>query len=69
LTFFTKRYRYQTVKIDIKILLTADQRYAKFVWVNQHIKDAKDVDAVELYALKGNRDNVAAEWWCCNRCK
>jgi SecD/SecF fusion protein len=50
-------------RADIKILLTAEQRYAKFVWGKPTIiKDAKDkdVDAVELYALKGNRDNVAA---------
>lgn len=48
---------------DIRILLAADQRYAKFVWGKPTtIKDAKskDIDVVELYALKGNRDNVAA---------
>ena len=48
---------------DIRVLLAGDQRYAKFVWSKPtKIKDAKsnDVDAVELYALKGNRDNVAA---------
>ena len=48
---------------DIRVLLAGDQRYAKFVWGKPtKIKDAKsnDVDAVELYALKGNRDNVAA---------
>ncbi|NGY35926.1 protein translocase subunit SecDF [Flavobacterium sp. XN-5] len=48
---------------DIKNLLSADQRYAKFVWGKlTTIRDAKDkdVEAVELYALKGNRDNVAA---------
>jgi SecD/SecF fusion protein len=34
-------------RADIKILLTAEQRYAKFVWENndQDAKD-KDVDAV-----------------------
>ena len=50
-------------RADIKILLGADQRYVKFVWGKPTIiKDAKDkdIDAVELYALKGNRDNVAA---------
>lgn len=50
-------------RADIRILLAADQRYAKFVWGKPTtIKDAKakDIDAVELYALKGNRDNVAA---------
>jgi len=48
---------------DIKNLLSADQRYAKFVWGKlTTIRDAKDkdIEAVELYALKGNRDNVAA---------
>lgn len=50
-------------RADIRILLAADQRYAKFVWGKPTtIKDAKskDIDVVELYALKGNRDNVAA---------
>jgi SecD/SecF fusion protein len=48
---------------DIRILLPAEQRYAKFVWGKATtITDAKDkeIEAVELYALKGNRDNVAA---------
>ncbi|TDE42248.1 protein translocase subunit SecDF [Flavobacterium rhamnosiphilum] len=48
-------------RADIRILLAGDQRYAKFVWGKpMTIKDAKakDIDAVELYALKGNRDNV-----------
>jgi len=48
---------------DVKNLLAADQRYAKFVWGKlTTIKDAKDkdIEAVELYALKGNRDNIAA---------
>lgn len=48
---------------DVKNLLSADQRYAKFVWGKlTTIKDAKDkdVEAVELYALRGNRDNVPA---------
>ncbi|WP_426091579.1 protein translocase subunit SecDF [Flavobacterium sp. DSR3-2] len=50
-------------RANIRILLAGDQRYAKFVWGKPMIiKDAKakDVDAVELYALKGNRDNVPA---------
>ncbi len=50
-------------RADIRVLLAGDQRYAKFVWGKPtKIKDAKskDIDAVELYALKGNRDNVAA---------
>ncbi|SHG36256.1 protein translocase subunit secF /protein translocase subunit secD [Flavobacterium fluvii] len=50
-------------RADIRILLSADQHYAKFVWGKPStIKDAKgkDIEAVELYALKGNRDNIAA---------
>jgi SecD/SecF fusion protein len=48
---------------DIRILLAADQRYAKFVWgkLTTITNDkAKEIEAVELYALRGNRDNVAA---------
>ena len=50
-------------RADIRVLLAADQRYAKFVWGKPTtLKDdkGKEIDAVELYALKGNRDNVAA---------
>jgi SecD/SecF fusion protein len=50
-------------RADIRILLAADQRYAKFVWGKPTtLKDdkGKEIDAVELYALRGNRDNVAA---------
>ncbi|MFV8343338.1 protein translocase subunit SecDF [Flavobacterium sp. XS2P39] len=50
-------------RADIRILLSADQRYAKFVWgIPTTIKDAKakDIEVLELYALKGNRDNVPA---------
>ncbi|RTY91012.1 protein translocase subunit SecDF [Flavobacterium sp. RSP46] len=50
-------------RADIRVLLAADQRYVKFVWGKPlTIKDdkAKAVEAVELYALKGNRDNVPA---------
>lgn len=50
-------------RADIRVLLAGDQRYAKFVWGKPtKIKDAKSkkIDAVELYALKGNRDNIAA---------
>ncbi|OUL62543.1 protein translocase subunit SecDF [Flavobacterium sp. AJR] len=48
---------------DIRVLLGADQHYAKFVWGKPtDVKDAKgkEIEAVELYALKGNRDNIAA---------
>src|SRR6478752_2594176 len=48
---------------DIKALLQGNQRYAKFVWGKPTtIKDEKtkkEVETFELYALKGNRDNVA----------
>jgi SecD/SecF fusion protein len=50
-------------RADIAILLPADQRYAKFLWGKPTtIKNDKGVDTsvVELYALKGNRNNVAA---------
>ncbi|HEY0092359.1 MAG TPA: protein translocase subunit SecDF, partial [Flavobacterium sp.] len=48
---------------EIRNLLPADKRYAKFVWGKPtSVKDdkAKDVEAVELYALKGNRDSRAS---------
>jgi SecD/SecF fusion protein len=50
-------------RADIRVLLAPDQRYARFVWGKPTtLKDekGKDIEAVELYALKGNRDNVAA---------
>ena len=50
-------------RADIRVLLAGEQRYAKFVWGKPTtVKDAKqkDVEVVELYALKGNRDNVAS---------
>ncbi len=56
---------------DIKVLLPGDQRYAKFAWGkpseinlldNQIVdplktKNSVKIQAIELYALKGNRDN------------
>jgi len=49
---------------DIKALIPADKRYAKFVWgkpaVDVDDKTKKEVTTVSLYALKGNRDNQAA---------
>ena len=49
---------------DIKALLPADKRYAKFVWGKPSTdideKTKKAVTTVGLYALKGNRDNQAA---------
>ena len=50
-------------RADIRILLAPEQHYAKFVWGKPTtIKDVKgkSVDVVELYVLKGNRDNVAS---------
>ena len=50
-------------RADIRILLGPNQKYAKFVWGKPStIKDekGKNIEAVELYALRGNRDNIAA---------
>jgi SecD/SecF fusion protein len=50
-------------RADIRILLSPDQHYAKFVWGKPTTltdDKGKEIDAVELYALRGNRDNVAA---------
>ncbi len=48
---------------NIRLLLAANQRYAKFVWgkANKNIneKTKEETETVELYALKGNRDNIA----------
>jgi len=38
----------------VKSILSGDQRYAKFVWG----KKSKDSENVDLYALKGNRENT-----------
>jgi SecD/SecF fusion protein len=49
-------------RADIRIALAPNQKFAKFVWGKPSTvkdKDGKDIDSVELYALKGNRDNVA----------
>ncbi|WP_309609850.1 protein translocase subunit SecDF [Flavobacterium sp.] len=43
-------------RADIKALLPSNFSDAKFVWGKP---SSKDVDVVELYALKGNRNNVA----------
>jgi len=40
-------------KPEVRSLLTPEQRYVKFVWGIQ----PKDSEIIELYALKGNRDN------------
>jgi SecD/SecF fusion protein len=50
-------------RADIRSLLSADQVYAKFVWGKPTIltdDKGKVTDAVELYALRGNRDNIAS---------
>ena len=50
-------------RADIRVLLSPDQHYAKFVWGKPTTltdDKGKEIDAVELYALRGNRDNVAA---------
>ena len=61
-------------KPEVKSLLAGEQRYAKFVWskptsinvLNQQIVDpaktpnSKKVEVLELYALKGNRQNQPA---------
>lgn len=48
---------------EVKNLLPADKRYAKFVWgkpITSKNDKGEEIEAVELYALKGNRDNRAA---------
>ena len=50
-------------RADIRSLLAPNQVYAKFVWGKPSTltdDKGKEIDAVELYALKGNRDNVAS---------
>ncbi len=51
-------------RADIRNLLPGDQKFAKFVWgkptSNIDEKTKKQTETVELYALKGNRDNQAA---------
>ena len=50
-------------RADIKALLPADLRYAKFVWGKpatvKEEKTKKEIETFDLYALKGNRDNTA----------
>jgi SecD/SecF fusion protein len=50
-------------RADIRALIPADKRFAKFVWgkpsVTKDEKTKKDIETFELYALKGNKDNVA----------
>ncbi|MGC4040116.1 MAG: protein translocase subunit SecDF [Flavobacterium sp.] len=48
---------------EIRNLLPADRRYAKFIWgkpvVSVDEKTKKETETVDLYVLKGNRDDVA----------
>ena len=47
---------------NIKNMLPANLRHAKFVFGKQFVfttEDKKAIDAVEFYALKGNKDNLA----------
>jgi len=48
---------------EILAMVPADKRYTKFVWGKPNVvtdeKTKKETETVELYALKGNRDNVA----------
>ena len=48
---------------EIKALIPADKRFVKFVWgkpnVTKDEKTKKDIETFELYALKGNKDNLA----------
>ena len=48
---------------EIRNLLPADKRYVKFAWGKPDVKvdekTKKETETVELYALKGNRDNAA----------
>jgi SecD/SecF fusion protein len=50
-------------RADIKALIPADKRYAKFVWGKPTVvtdeKTKKVTETFELYALKSNRDNNA----------
>jgi SecD/SecF fusion protein len=47
---------------QVRALLTPEQRYSKFVWGIPQVQqttgeDSQSIELVELYALKGNRDN------------
>ena len=48
---------------EIRALIPADKRFVKFVWgkptITKDEKTKKDVETFELYALKGNKDNLA----------
>ena len=48
---------------EILAMVPADKRYVKFVWGKPNVitdeKTKKETETVELYVLKGNRDNMA----------
>ncbi len=50
-------------RADIRALIPADKRFAKFVWgkptFTKDEKTGKEAETFELYALKGNKDNAA----------
>ena len=50
-------------RADIRALIPADKRFVKFVWgkpvVAKNDKTKKEEETFDLYALKGNKDNVA----------
>ncbi len=50
-------------RADIRFLIPADKRFAKFVWgkptFTKDEKTGKEAETFELYALKGNKDDAA----------
>lgn len=50
-------------RADVRTLIPADKRFAKFAWSKPNVKvddkTKKATETFELYALKGNKDNVA----------
>ena len=48
---------------EIRVLIPADKRFVKFVWGKPNVtiddKTKKESETFELYALKGNKDNLA----------
>ena len=50
-------------RADIRALIPADKRFAKFVWgkptFTKDEKTGKEAETFELYALKGNKDDAA----------
>ncbi|NND63308.1 MAG: protein translocase subunit SecDF [Flavobacteriaceae bacterium] len=44
---------------EVRALLSSDQRYARFVWSKPEFNETVGEEITSLYALKGNRDNIA----------